>query len=252
MNWMLCLAFIMGMSLASCGDDEEGNMDNPQPGTEGLDEKSQEIIQKYADIRLWIGQWRRMGDANHQSWVFESDGTALLVHSSYTSESCDWRYLPDSNTLGTTYSTWTWTIGYQENEEWGGTSPGGHFYSYERDWWSDPNDELLIGTWVCEEKGSTVTFTAGGEIIMENGGESVRTNYRISQDLPRSWEEDYRSSARARNIDAGGQGFSVDLFINELDGYKMTIDNCSFQIKADNDWENLDFEGTYIFSAYVD
>lgn len=254
--WTLATAFFMAMSLASCGGDDNsndpndpGNPDNPSTGTEGLDKESQEIIEKYADYRLWIGHWQRM-DKESDGWVFMSGGNAWRLYYDDTDGYTTWRYLPDTNTLVTTTGSWSWTIDYQEYEEWGGTTPSEHFYGYSRDWWSDPNDELLVGTWVNGETGAKLTFTASGRLSMEYGGNTYSGSSDISQDVPRSWEDSYKEEAVARNIDMRGESLAAYLFVTELDGYKLTVEDC--ELYMDEAPSHQVFEGTYIFSAYVE
>ena len=252
----------MAMSLASCGGDDENNSnpndpdnpDNPSTGTEGLDKESQEIIEKYADFREWIGRWEYTGAANYlPDWIFMPDGTVFRDDSGWTSGGDvfgSWQYDKESKTLATTLN-WTWEITIQTPTAWSGIRPGnGNTYSYARGWWSDPNDELLVGTWVNGETGAKLTFTASGRLSMEYGGNTYSGSSDISQDVPRSWEDSYKEEAVARNIDMSGESLAAYLFVTELDGYKLTVEDC--ELYMDEAPSHQVFEGTYIFSAYVE
>ena len=253
--WTLATAFFMAMSLASCGGDDENNSnpndpdnpDNPSTGTEGLDKESQEIIEKYADFREWIGRWEYTGAANYlPDWIFMPDGTVFRDDSGWTSGGDvfgSWQYDKESKTLATTLN-WTWEITIQTPTAWSGIRPGnGNTYSYARGWWSDPNDELLIGTWVGEENNVSLTFTADGRCIIEDESGKETFGYSTTTEHSVYWTE-YRQYAVMRDIFLDKDEETFDhLDIDQLDGYRMVVEDASY---------HEELVDTYIYSTFAE
>ncbi len=236
----------MAMSLASCGgddDDTPNDPGNPSTGTEGLDKESQEIIEKYADYRLWIGRWNYTGPNTYRpDWLFFPDGTVMRDEVGSSDTFGSWQYNKESNMLTTTLN-WTWEITIQTPTAWTGITPGGNTFSYARGWWSDPNDELLIGTWIGEENNVSLTFTADGRCIIEDESGKETLDYSTTTEHSVYWTG-YREYAVMRDIflDKGEDTYD-HLDIDQLDGYRLVVEDASY---------HEELVDTYIYSTFVE
>lgn len=235
----ITIALFVFISFSSCSNDEEDN--NEVPST-NIDKESESIISKYRETRLFMGCWE-CSDPYRTGVVFASDGTCILTSSLNQGV---WQYDKVTKLLSTTCNDWVWTINIQTPLQWSGVTAKPTAYSYTRKFsegqitsWNDPNDELLIGTWIDQKSDISITFKADNTYILCADGIEYEGIYEVNTRLYN--EKTYRY---LRSISFDGD-LSGSMSVQTMDGYRMTMGKASSSLDAYND-------GTYIYSEYIE
>lgn len=230
------LLLLVCTQLISCSKD-----DSPTKDPTDLDKESESVINKYKETRKLIGRWNYTGYGK-SDFVFLSDGTCLLDGRQTVGYTVGkWNFNPENNLLATTCGSWSWTISFMTEKEWSGITPGGNSFSYNRGYWNDPNDELLIGKWVNEEAGISITFKADNTYTINTAGTSLNGSYEVDTYSPSNWEDEYLYT---RYISFKGD-VSGKLNVDYLDGYRLVCDK-------DGGTSMNQYRLTYIFSDFLD
>lgn len=230
------LLLLVCTQLVAC-DKEDDPTNNPN----GLDNESESVINKYKETRNLIGRWNYTG-YGESDFVFLSDGTCLL-DGAYTIgyKVGKWNYNLENKLLATTCGGWSWTISFLTENEWSGITPGGRSFSYNRGYWNDPNDELLIGKWINKESDISITFRANKTYTINTAETSLNGSYEVETYSPSDWNDEYLYT---RYIYFNGD-ITDKLNVDYLDGYRIVFDR---------DYGNTmkQYCLTYIFSDFLD
>ena len=209
MKWIF-LWLITLFVFTICNENEssipEETIETPQ-----LDEDSQKVVDKYNEQRMLIGKWYNDHLTKTTSFIFASDGTCIPYNSSI--DEGIWEYDETTKYLTTTCGGWSFIITLLEMDAWTGTTTQQLTCPFKREAWIDPNDELLVGTWINETTNESLTFTANKEYIFKSSIGDKRGTYDV-----KTW---IHNGAYKKSITIDEDEWAID--IDRLDGCYLNL-----------------------------